>query len=106
MHIVHVHVQVSPGCEEAFAAASADNSANSLREPGVLRFDVVQQLDDPCRFVLVEVYRNAEDNAQHKQTAHYARWRDAVQPMMAAPRSAMIFREISPEGEDGWRSAV
>ena len=105
MLVVHVFVHVIPGSEDAFAAATADNSANSLKEPGVARFDVVQQLDDPCRFVLVEAYRSPEDAAKHKETAHYARWRAAVEPMMAEPRSFAKFRNICPDDE-GWPGAV
>src|SRR5262245_49893879 len=75
MLIVHVHVQVKPESVEAFQAASLENARHSIQEPGVARFDVVQQADDPTRFVLVEVYRTDDAPARHKETAHYARWR-------------------------------
>lgn len=101
MLVVHVHVQVKPDCVAAFAAATLTNAAASLREPGIARFDVVQQSDDPTRFVLVEVYRTREAPAAHKATAHYATWRDAVAPLMAAPRTSVKFTAVFP-AEPGW----
>ena len=98
--IVHVQVHVKPECVEAFKAATIDNSRNSLQEPGIARFDVVQQTDDPTRFVLVEVYKTPDAPAKHKETAHYAKWRDAVAPMMAEPRSSLKFVEVCPPSED------
>lgn len=97
MIIVHVFVHVKPDSVDAFQAATLENARNSVREPGVVRFDVVQQEDDPARFLLVEIYRTAEDPARHKATAHYARWRDAVEPMMAEPRRSVRYRAIFPE---------
>jgi (4S)-4-hydroxy-5-phosphonooxypentane-2,3-dione isomerase len=101
MFIAHVHIHVKPELVDAFIAASLDNARNSVQEPGVARFDVVQQADDPTRFVLVEVYRTPEANAQHKETAHYALWRDTVAEMMAEPRYAVKYSNCFP-GEDGW----
>lgn len=101
MHIVHVHVQVKPEFIEAFKAASLENARSSVQEAGVARFDVLQQRDDPSRFILVEVYRTAEDPARHKETAHYARWRDAVAEMMAEPRRGVRFDNLFPPDE-GW----
>lgn len=101
MHIVHVFVRVKPGCEEAFAAASARNSEGSLAEPGVARFDVLQDVDDPTRFTLVEVYRSPADVAAHKATAHYAAWADAVADLLAEPRTRATFRNVAP-GDEGW----
>lgn len=101
MYIVHVHVHVLPGSEDAFAAASAANHAGSIAEPGVARFDVLQSVDDPTRFVLVEVYVDADAAAAHKQTAHYATWRDTVAEMMAEPRSAVRYGAIAPDAS-GW----
>lgn len=101
MLIVHVHVQVKPECVEAFRRATVDNAQNSVREPGIARFDVVQQADDPARFTLVEAYRTAEAPAAHKATAHYARWRDAVAEMMAAPRTSVKYASVYPE-DAGW----
>jgi (4S)-4-hydroxy-5-phosphonooxypentane-2,3-dione isomerase len=101
MLVVHVHVQVKPECVEAFRAATVANAEASVKEPGIARFDVVQQADDPTRFVLVEVYRNEQAPAQHKETAHYAKWRDTVAPMMAQPRSSVKFANVFP-GDSGW----
>ncbi|MCX7046490.1 MAG: antibiotic biosynthesis monooxygenase [Candidatus Sumerlaeota bacterium] len=103
MYIVHVNVHVKPEQIEAFTAASLDNARHSLQEPGIARFDVIQQQDDPTRFMLLEVYRAVEDPAKHKETAHYARWRDAVADMMSEPRTAIKFYNIFPS-EDGWKA--
>ena len=97
MLIVHVHVHVKSDAIEAFRVATLDNARHSIEEPGVVRFDVVQQEDDPARFVLVEIYRTAEDPARHKATEHYARWREAVEPMMAEPRRSVKYRAVFPE---------
>lgn len=99
MLVVHVHVHVKPECVEAFRRATVENARNSVREPGVARFDVAQQADDPTRFVLVEAYRTAEAPAAHKATAHYARWRDAVAEMMAEPRAAVKYANVFPPDE-------
>jgi quinol monooxygenase YgiN len=99
MLIVHVHVQVKPEFIDAFREATIANAANSVKEPGVARFDVVQQTDDPARFVLVEIYRSPEATLRHKETEHYAAWRDAVAPMMAAPRSSVKFQNVFPTDE-------
>jgi quinol monooxygenase YgiN len=101
MLIVHVHVRVKPERVDAFRAATIANAHASLQEPGIARFDVVQQLDDPTRFVLVEVYRDEQAPARHKETAHYAAWRDAVESMMAEPRRSVKFLNVDPE-DDGW----
>lgn len=101
MLIVHVFVQVKPDCVEAFQAASLENARQSVQEPGVARFDVVQQFDDPTRFVLVEVYRWDDAPAKHKETAHYVKWRDAVADMMAEPRRSTKYRNLFPE-DPGW----
>jgi autoinducer 2-degrading protein len=101
MLIVHVFVHVKPDCIEAFKAASLDNARHSVQEPGIARFDVIQQADDPTRFVLVEVYRTVEATVQHKETAHYARWRDAVAEMMAEPRSSVKYANLFP-ADAGW----
>ena len=101
MLIVHVHVRVKPECVEAFKAATMDNARNSVKEPGIARFDVAQQQDDLTRFVLVEVYRTADAPAKHKETAHYARWRDTVSNMMAEPRSSVKLSNVFPD-DNGW----
>ena len=96
MLIVHVHVHVKPECVEAFKAATIPNAQESVKEPGVARFDVAQQQDDPTRFVLVEVYRTPAAAAAHKETRHYQTWRDAVAPMMAEPRTSVKFESVFP----------
>jgi len=101
MLIVHVHAHVKPECVEAFREATVENAQNSVQEPGVARFDVIQQADDPTRFILVEVYRTPEAPAQHKETAHYQKWRDAVAPMMAEPRTSVKYANVFPP-EAGW----
>jgi quinol monooxygenase YgiN len=86
---------------EAFRKATIANASASNREPGIARFDLIQQIDDPARFLLVEVYRTAEASAAHKDTAHYAAWRDAVAPMMAEPRTSVKFHNVFPD-DAGW----
>lgn len=98
MLIVHVQVHVKPEAVEAFRAATLQNASNSVKEPGVVRFDVLQREDDPTRFLLQEIYRTPEDPARHKETAHYAAWRDAVEGMMAEPRSSVRYSAFFPEG--------
>ncbi len=105
MLIVHVFVHVKDDCVEAFKAASVENARNSVQEPGIARFDVIQQANDPARFVLVEVYRTVDDPARHKETAHYQTWRDTVADMMAEPRSAIKYANVWP-GENGWDMAL
>lgn len=101
MLIVHVFVHVLPEAVDAFAVASRENARASVQEPGIARFDVIQSIDDPARFVLVEVYRTPEAALAHKETAHYAIWRDTVADMMAEPRSALKYSAVHP-AEDGW----
>ena len=101
MLVVHVHVHVKPEHVEAFRQATRDNARHSVQEPGIARFDVVQQADDPTRFVLVEAYRSVEAAAAHKATAHYARWRDAVADWMAEPRTSVKYANAFPP-DAGW----
>jgi len=101
MLIVHVHVHVKPECVEAFKQATLANGRESINEPGIARFDVAQQQDDPTRFVLVEVYRDAQAPGKHKETRHYQVWRDAAAPMMAEPRSSVKFGNVFPD-DQGW----
>jgi (4S)-4-hydroxy-5-phosphonooxypentane-2,3-dione isomerase len=96
LQIVHVAVHVKRDRIDAFKAATLDNARNSALEPGVARFDVVQQADDPTRFLLLEVYRSPAALAVHKETAHYARWRDTVADMMDEPRSSLKFENVYP----------
>jgi quinol monooxygenase YgiN len=101
MLIVHVQVRVKPEFIDAFKEASLENARHSVQEPGIARFDVTQQADDPARFLLVEVYRSHEATARHKETAHYATWRDRVAPMMAEPRTSVKYSNIFP-ADEGW----
>jgi quinol monooxygenase YgiN len=94
MLIVHVHFHVKPDYVEAFKRACVENARESAKEPGIARFDVVQRADDPTRFVLVEVYRTADAPAKHKETPHYAKWRDTVALMAAEPRSSVKYGEV------------
>ncbi len=96
MLIVQVFVHVQPHAVDAFLSATLDNARHSVQEPGVVRFDVIQQDDDPTRFSLIEIYRDADAPAAHKATAHYARWRDTVEPMMAEPRRSTKYRAHFP----------
>ena len=105
MRIVFVHVSVLPDATEAFEHATRQNARASLAEPGVLRFDVVRDVADPDRFVLVEVYRDDAAPAAHKETAHYAWWRDTVGPMMASPRTSKKYSAVAPANESGWRAS-
>jgi (4S)-4-hydroxy-5-phosphonooxypentane-2,3-dione isomerase len=91
MMIVHVHVHVKPESVDAFRAATLENARNSRREPGIETFDLLQQEDDPGRFLLIEIYREPEAQLRHRETAHYAVWRDAVAGMMAEPRTAVKY---------------
>ena len=104
MLVVHVHVRVRPGRVDDFLAATLANARASLAEPGVLRFDVIQDQDDPEHLVLVEVYRDGDASAAHKQTAHYATWRDRVAEMMAEPRRSQKYSAVFPAGGEGWAS--
>ena len=100
MQIVLVHVHVKPEFVEAFKQASVENASNSVQEAGIARFDVIQQTDDPTRFILVEVYKSAEAPAAHKATSHYARWRDMVAEMMAEPRQGIKYTNLFPNDEN------
>jgi quinol monooxygenase YgiN len=101
MFIVHVYVHVKPEFVDAFREATIENARNSVQEPGVARFDVIQQLDDPTRFMLIEVYRSDKDPAKHKETAHYQVWRDTVAEMMAEPRTSLKYSNVFPD-RGGW----
>jgi quinol monooxygenase YgiN len=97
MLIVHVHAHVRPEAVTAFREATVENARNSVQEPGVIRFDCIQQSDDPSRFVLVEVYRSPQAAADHKETAHYQRWRDTVADLMAEPRWSVKYSPVFPD---------
>lgn len=100
MLVVHVFVHVHSDQVEAFRAATVANAQASIQESGIARFDVVQQDNDPTRFVLVEVYRTPDAPAAHKETAHYQRWRDTVAPMMASPRQSIKYTNVFPADAD------
>jgi autoinducer 2-degrading protein len=94
MQIVHVHVHVKSEYVEAFKQATIENATHSLKEAGIARFDVIQQTDDPTRFILIEIYKTAEASGAHKETAHYKRWRDDVMKMMVEPRQGIKYASI------------
>ncbi len=97
MHIVHVFIHVKADKLEEFKQASQTNALSSIEEPGIARFDFLQQADDPTRFLLVEVYRTPDDAVKHKETAHYNRWREQVEPLLAEPRTRTIYHNVFPE---------
>ena len=101
MLVVHVHIQVKPNYLEDFIKASFENASHSVEEPGIARFDFVQQTDDPTKFMLIEVYKTEDAQAKHKETAHYAKWRDRVTEMMAEPRYAIRYTNHFPD-DNGW----
>lgn len=101
MLVVFVHVHVKPECVEAFKEASIENARQSVQEPGIARFDVIQQMDNPARFVLIEVYRSSEYPGKHKETAHYQKWRDTVADMMVEPRQGVKYVNAFPD-DQGW----
>jgi (4S)-4-hydroxy-5-phosphonooxypentane-2,3-dione isomerase len=101
MLIAHINVHVKPESVDGFLQATLANARESVKEPGIARFDVLQQAGDPTRFIFLEVYRTAEATARHKETAHYQTWRDAVEGMMAEPRARATYTNIFP-GDEGW----
>ena len=101
MLVIHVHVHVKPEFVEAFRQATIENARQSVQEPGVARFDIIEQADDPARFVLVEVYRTAEAPARHKETPHYQAWRDTVADMLVTPRTSVKYANVFP-GDQVW----
>lgn len=103
MLIVIVSVQVIESGVQAFESATLENARASLREPGIARFDVIRQQDDPTRFALIEVYRTPEAPAAHKETAHYLKWRDTVAPLMASPRTSQKYENLAPP-DAGWET--
>jgi len=102
MLVVHVHVHVKEEFIEQFKAASIENAKNSIKEPGIARFDVLQNNEDPTQFVLNEVYKTLEATVAHKETGHYKKWRDIVEEMMAEPRYSVKYTNLYPTNEDGW----
>lgn len=102
MHIVLVQVSVKPEHLDAFIAATKENAKNSILEAGVVRFDFIQQAEDPTKFVLVEVYKASDDQLAHRESNHYLTWKDAVTDMMAEPRVGVRYKNILPEDKD-WK---
>ncbi len=100
MFVVIVNVEVKEDFIDAFKSATIENASNSIKEPGIARFDVLQQEDDPTRFVLVEVYRTKDDPAKHKETEHYKKWRDTVADMMAESRVSVKYMSVFPDDAD------
>ena len=101
MHVVVVSIRVRPDRVAEFIESTHDNVRETLKENGVLRFDLLRQRDDPTRFLLFEVYRQAEDHARHKETPHYQRWAAVAEPMLAEPRTRIIYESAFPR-ESGW----
>ena len=101
MNIVLVHVHVKPEMVDAFKQVTIENANQSVKEEGVERFDVIQQVDDPTRFILVEVYKTDKASFAHKETAHYLKWRDTVAEMMAEPRQGIKYSNVYPE-DSNW----
>jgi len=101
MFIVLVNVHVLPEYREAFIQQTIINARQSVQEPGIARFDFIQHLDNPNHFLLVEVYRDEDAPAQHKETTHYQQWRDEVALMMAEPRTSVKYTNIYPD-DRGW----
>ena len=101
MLAVHVHIKVKPELIDTFKEVTLANARESVKEPGIARFDLVQQQDDPSKFVLVEVYRSVEATNAHKATAHYAAWRDRMESLMAEPRYSVKYANLFP-GDEGW----
>jgi autoinducer 2-degrading protein len=101
MYIVQVYIHVKPEFVDDFVEATVENARNSQLEAGIARFDFIQQLDDPNKFLLVEVYRTPEDPGKHKETQHYQIWRDRVENMMAKPRASVKYVNLFPS-EEGW----
>ena len=103
MYIVQVFIHVKSDAVAAFEAATLDNAKQSVQVPGIARFDLMRQVDDPTRFVLLEVYRSREGHPLHKETAHYKRWQEIAEPLMAEPRTRIIYENVYP-GDPGWGS--
>lgn len=101
MFIVQVFIHVKAEHVEAFKQATVENATHSMEEPGIARFDLLQQRDDATRFTLVEVYHTPQDPARHKETAHYQRWRETVADMMAEPRTGVEYENVFPD-DRGW----
>lgn len=100
MIIVHISVHVKSDKVEDFKEVTLKNARNSIQEPGIVRFDIIQQEDDPTRFLLEEIYSNSDAIAKHKETIHYAEWRDAAEPLMSEPRKKITYIKIFPDNKE------
>ena len=96
MYIVHVSIHVKPDKVAEFEAATLENAKQSLKEPGIARFDLIRQVDDPTRFMLLEVYRAPEGHPKHKESAPYKRWQEIAEPLMVEPRTRVIYENVYP----------
>lgn len=101
MYIVQVFLHVKPDKVAEFETATVENARKSVKEPLVARFDLARQLDDPTRFILIEIYRSAEGHAQHRATSHYKKWQEVAEPLMVEPRTRIICENVFPE-DSGW----
>ena len=101
MYVWFVNIKVKQDSIDAFIEATLDNARHSLQEPGIIRFDLLQNSDDPTRFALHEVYTSPQEADRHKETAHYANWRDTVTEMMVEPRTSVKFDNVFPD-DSGW----
>lgn len=102
MVVTLVHVNVKKEFVDVFIAETGRNHYESIKEPGNLRFDILQDSNDPCRFTLYEAYVSDEASAAHKETPHYKIWRAAVEPWMAEPRKGVKHRVIFPKASQEW----
>ena|SRR5205807_3939685 len=100
MHIMHVHIRIKPEHIDAFKEATIQNAASSRQEPGVARFDFIQQADDPARFMLIEVYRDPEALTKHRESAHFNTWAGKVADMFAEPRTRSFYTNVFPPDAD------
>ena len=100
MIIVHIFIKVKPDALELFKAETLKNAKNSIKEPGILRFDFMQQEDDPLSFLLVEVYKDDSAIIKHKETSHYAEWCQSAEHMIAEPRKRIRYVNIFPEDKE------
>ena len=96
MYVTIVYVSVKPEKVDAFKTACRLNHENSIREPGNVRFDILQSADDPAKFIFYEAYKTQRDAAAHKETAHYLAWRDTVADWMAEPRKGIVYDGLYP----------
>jgi autoinducer 2-degrading protein len=102
MIVTCVYIHVNPDAVQRFLEATVENHLESVKEPGNLRFDLIQQVDDPCQFMLYEAYESDEAAATHKNTVHYIKWRDTVKDFMVEPRKGVKYNIIEPNDKRKW----